>query len=134
MVKSRCQGGKQKMKDRAERFEGRFIRFAASVISLCKRMPRTMGHRQIVDQLIRSGSSVGANVYEAQSAQSTADFISKMEIALKEIRETHYWLALTKEIRLLNGEVLRPTEIECEELTAILAKSVLTAKQNRGER
>jgi four helix bundle protein len=121
------------MNGRTERYEGRFIRFAAAVLALCKRMPREMGYRQIADQLIRSGSSVGANVYEAQSAQSTADFISKMEIALKEIRETHYWLAVIKETKLLEDVVLMAVDAECEELTAILAKTVLTAKKNRTE-
>ena len=82
------------------------------------------------DQVVASTSSFGANMAEAQSAQSRADFISKMEIALKEARETDYWL--TVRYRLTN----RPTDPqkvllqECSEITAMLVASVKTAKAN----
>jgi four helix bundle protein len=116
------------------RFEGRFIRFGVSLLALARQLPRGPIVRHVADQLFRSGSSAGANVTEAQSAQSTADFISKMEIALKEIREAGYWLRVTSEGKLLPTQTLASAIQECEELTAILAKSVITAKAKRQQR
>ena len=76
---------------------------------------RTLGR-----QLIRSGTSIGANVEEGQASQSRADFCSKYSIACKEARETHYWLRLLAETEILKSEQLAPTTQECNELIAIL--------------
>ncbi len=82
----------------------------------------------MVRQLIRSGTSVGANVEEAQAAQSRADFIHKMEIALKELRETRYWLRLLVATDLVPEERMRGLMGEAEELVKIMSKIVVSAK------
>jgi four helix bundle protein len=85
--------------------------------------------RPIADQLLRSGTSVGANTQEARSAESTADFVHKLQIALKEIREAGYWLTLIQQSRLILDPSLPALCKECNEITAMLVASVKTAKQ-----
>src|SRR5690554_5778586 len=81
----------------------------------------------ISKQLLRSGTSIGANVEEAQAAQSKKDFISKMSIAAKEARETHYWLRLLK-----HGEFIIKDDLleDCDELIKLLTSIVKTASEN----
>ncbi|NEQ17895.1 MAG: four helix bundle protein [Moorea sp. SIO3E2] len=75
--------------------------FAVRIVNLCKAMEEKVGvARTLSKQLIRSGTSIGANVEESQAAQSTADFVHKLEIALKEARETRYWLRLLIAVEL----------------------------------
>ena len=69
-------------------------------------MPKNQATRTVGDQLLRSGTSIGANVHEAQDAESTADFIHKLQIALKEAQETAYWLTLVQESELANDLAL----------------------------
>jgi four helix bundle protein len=111
-------------------FQHRFIRFSADVLLLVEKLPKTQTGRHIADQLLRSGTSIGANVQEARSAESRADFIHKMQVALKELRETAYWLEMINCARLCDATTLVDLPSRCEELTAILAKSVITAKKN----
>ena len=80
-------------------------------------------------QLLRSGTSIGANVEEAQSGQSRADFISKMSIALKEARETHYWLRLLDAGEYVSKEKLTELLNESEELKKILAAIIVSSKK-----
>jgi four helix bundle protein len=79
-------------------------------------------------QILRAGTSIGANVSEALAAQSKKDFISKMSIASKESRETHYWLLLINESRLITYD-LRPLLSNCEEIMRILTAIVKTSKE-----
>jgi four helix bundle protein len=82
--------------------------FAVRVVNVCKFLDEQPGvGRTLAKQLIRSGTSIGANVEESQAAQSTADFIHKLEIALKEARETRYWLKL-----LIAAEVISENRLE----------------------
>jgi four helix bundle protein len=111
-----------------ERFQDKYLEFGAEIVLMVSQLPRTTPGRQIADQLLRSGTSVGANVHEAQSAESRADFVHKLQIGLKEIRETAYWLALVEKANLLKNDSLPRLRSRCEELTAILARSVITAK------
>ena len=111
-----------------ERFQDKYLEFGADIVILVKALPRITPGRQIADQLLRSGTSVGANVHEAQSAESSADFVHKLQIGLKEIRETAYWLAIVEKSDLLKSDALTRLIGRCEELTAILARSVITAK------
>ena len=80
--------------------------------------------RTLSNQLLRSGTSVGANVEEAQAAQSEADFVSKYSIACKEARETHYWLRLLAATSTIDASDLQPLETECNELIAILTSII----------
>lgn len=82
------------------------------------------------EQLVSSATSIGANVAEARSAQSRADFISKMEIALKEARETDYWLTVLGRLTINPSESQKALLQECYEITAMLVASVKTAKMN----
>jgi len=111
-------------------FQHRFIRFSAEVLLLVEKLPKTQTGRHIADQLLRSGTSIGANVQEARSAESRPDFIHKMQVALKELRETAYWLEMIHCADLVDPSALGELPGRCEELTAILAKSVITAKKN----
>jgi four helix bundle protein len=83
-------------------------------------------------QLMRSGTSIGANVKEAEHAQSKADFLSKMNIALKEANETSYWLKLLKDTDYLSEGNFKKLNDSCEELISILVKIVVTTKKSLG--
>jgi len=81
-------------------------------------------------QLLRSGTSIGANVEEAQAGQSTADFVAKMSIALKEARETRYWLLLLRDAEIFPSKLLLPILTETEEIIKILYTIIRNTKQN----
>ncbi|WP_297514525.1 four helix bundle protein [Flavobacterium sp.] len=83
-------------------------------------------------QIIRSGTSIGANVEEAIAAQSKRDFISKISIAAKEARETKYWLRLVQESKISNLDVIKPLE-EIEHIINILTKIVKTSQQSESK-
>jgi len=80
-------------------------------------------------QLLRSGTSVGANVEEAQAGQSKADFISKMSIALKEARETNYWLRFIEASEMVKSEKIAEIKKESEEIKKILAAIIVSSKK-----
>jgi four helix bundle protein len=99
----------------------RTFEFAKRIVRLCQVLDEKPGVcRTLGKQLIRSGTSVGANVEEGQASQSQADFLSKYSIACKEARETHYWLRLIAETELVPADRLQPLLQECHELIAIL--------------
>ncbi len=85
----------------------------------------------MTDQLARAGTSVGANIYEAQYAQSKRDFISKLEIALKESSETSYWLKLMHETKRIDDETYQNAEKICGNIRRLLIASCKTAKENK---
>ena len=84
----------------------------------------------LVKQLLRSGTSIGANICEGQSAQSRADFIHKLSIACKEARETHYWLRLLAAAEVVPENQLEELIDEANQLTAILTSITGNAKRN----
>ncbi|KAA6184540.1 four helix bundle protein [Thiohalocapsa marina] len=99
----------------------RTFEFARRVVLLCRVLDGSPGvPRTVASQLLRSGTSIGANVEEAQASQSEADFISKYSIACKEARETHYWLRLIAATEILPEHRLSDLKSECSELIAIL--------------
>lgn len=107
----------------------RTFAFALRIIKLCQSLNNADGiSRTMSRQLLRSGTSIGANVAEAQSGQSKKDFISKMYIACKEARETHYWLRLLCESDIVRESLLKEMMGECNELIAILTSIVKNAK------
>ena len=85
----------------------------------------------MTDQLARAGTSVGANIYEAQYAQSKKDFIAKLEIALKESNETSYWLKLMYETKRIDSQAYQHTEKLCGNIRRLLIASCKTAKENK---
>ena len=82
-------------------------------------------------QLMRSGTSIGANIHEALQGQSKADFTAKMSIALKEVSETEYWLELLRETDYLNEEEYQSIQKDCGEVAKLLTSIVKTSRQNR---
>ena len=113
-----------------EEFGVRTRKMAVRVIALAQALPKTFVGRHIGAQRVRSGTAVGANYCEARGAESRADFTHKMQVTLKELRETAYWLEIARDAGLIPGARLLPLMNEVNELTAICVKSVLTAKAN----
>ena len=119
----------EKIKDIRERA----FAFAVRIVKLCRFLEKqTEVSKSLVRQLIRSGTSIGANLEEAQSGQSKADFISKNSIALKESRETNYWLRLIAETSDFEENVNKGIEDliqESSEITKIIAAIIVSAKK-----
>lgn len=88
-----------------------------------------MDKNVLAKQLLRAGTSIGANVEEAQAGQSKADFISKMSIALKEARETNYWLRLIEASEMIKPEKIVEIKKESDELKKILAAIIVSSKK-----
>ena len=107
--------------------EERLIAFAGSIVTEIRRLPRDIVSVHLAKQLIRSATSPAANYAEARSAESKRDFVHKMQICLKELRETSVWLRL---LGRLGGERRRtdPLIAECRELVAIFVRSIHTAR------
>ena len=98
-------------------------------LKLCQILDQTPGtNRVIANQLLRSGTSIGANVEEAQAGQSKPDFISKLSIACKEARETLYWLKILSETNILPSQKLESITSESNELVAILTSIIKNAR------
>ncbi|MHC1707983.1 MAG: four helix bundle protein [Bacteroidales bacterium] len=111
----------------------RLINFSVSVLALAENLGFGQDVRPIRSQIIRSATSVGANYQESQAASSRADFINKLQIALKELMETIYWLVLIQKKygdSLQLQEIIDPILKESEALRKILSSCILTAKQN----
>lgn len=100
--------------------------FSVKVLKLCDGIK---GHFSITNQLERSATSIGANIHEANYAQSKADFIAKLQIALKECYETEYWLELFVKSELLDRESAKNIYNDCGTLRRILIASINTAKE-----
>ena len=103
--------------------------FAVDIINLVKEL-RTKRESIISNQIGRSGTSIGANIREAQYAHSKADFISKLQIALKEANETGYWLELLLKTGYISDEAYKALDTQCSTLRVLLISSVNTAKRN----
>jgi four helix bundle protein len=112
----------------------RTFEFSVRIVNLCRFLNK-QGYevRDLSRQLIRSGTSIGANVEEAQAAQSTADFISKLKIALKEARETKYWLRLLVATELVKEERLIPLLNEANELMNIIGAIIVKTQNNKNK-
>jgi four helix bundle protein len=109
----------------------RTTQFALRIIRLCASIERGGAAGVISRQLLRSGTSVGAQYREACRARSPAEFISKLEAAIQELDETCYWIELLKRSELVRGSRLAALEQEASELTRMLVASVKTAKKNK---
>ena len=107
------------------------IEFAARIIKLQRYLLKDKKENVIPKQIVRSGTSIGANINEANYGQSKADFISKMHISLKETAETEYWLRLLIKAELLTVKEGESLLKDCLEIKKILISSINTAKKNR---
>lgn len=109
----------------------RTFNFAIQIVKLCQLLDERPGvGRTLSKQLLRSGTSIGANIEEAKAGQSKPDFISKNAISLKEARETHYWLRLLGATEILPQTRLSDLQIEAEELMRIIGAIIISAKNN----
>jgi len=115
--------------------EDRLLEYSANIVSIAEGLPKTRTGNHVAGQLLRSGTSPYANHGEAQAAESSKDFIHKMRICLKELRESKRWLKLIQRIPLIKPAD-RMNEIigETEELIKIFATSIRTAERNRDNR
>ena len=105
--------------------------FAKSIILATRAMRENHIESALTNQLLRCGTSVGANIHEAQFAQGKRDFIAKLEIALKECNESDYWLNLLKETDSIDESSFRDLYNQCMELRRMLVSSITTAKSSQ---
>lgn len=105
--------------------------FALRIVRLFSSLPKTTEAQVLGKQVLRSGTSVGANYREAYRARSKAEFIAKCGDCLREVDETAYWLELLVASGIVSAEKLQPLRQECEELTAIFVTILKTSKENR---
>lgn len=113
-----------------QELEDRLLDFAVRVGGAVDALPDTRLGRHIAAQLVRCGTSAAPNYAEGCGAESKKDFIHKLGISLKELRESRCWLRMVMKGRLLSEGRLTPLLAECEELCNIIAKSLVTAKAN----
>jgi four helix bundle protein len=106
------------------------MNFSVDIINLVKKL-KEQRESIISNQIGRSGTSIGANIREAKYAHGTADFITKMQIALKEANETGYWLELLHKTDYISEEQYNLFESKCKSLRAMLVASINTAKNNK---
>jgi four helix bundle protein len=112
-----------------EKLDERTYKFALRIVRLVSSLPQNTTSQVLGRQVLRSGTSVGANVEEAFGGSSKRDFTNKMSIALKEAKETHYWLRLIKDSALVTAQKIEPLVQESLEIKLILAKTVITSKK-----
>lgn len=102
--------------------------FAKQIVALCREIKSNCRESVLTNQLPRSGTSIGANIHEAQYAQGTKDFISKLEIAQKECFETEYWLELLFDTGYIPEEWYKPLQNDCGAIRRMLIASLNTVK------
>lgn len=103
------------------------MNFAVEIVNLCDSMK---GKSTLTNQLLRSGTSIGANIHEANYASSKADFIAKLQIALKECHETEYWLKLFVKTNIINESIYLKLSGDSGKIRRLLISSINTAKGN----
>ena len=102
--------------------------FAKNIVFLCRNIKSEHKETVLINQLLRSGTSIGANIHEAQYAQGTKDFISKLEIAQKECYETEYWLELLFETGCIEEAIYKSIQNDCGAIRRMLISSLKTIK------
>ena len=112
--------------------EEKCMNFSIRIIGLCKFLNEEKHEYRIADQMFRSGTSIGANVAEAQCAISKSDFIAKLYISLKEANETLYWLRLLQRTQFINNRQFESVNNDCEELKRMLV-SITKKMTDKGD-
>ena len=108
--------------------------FAVAIVRICKQIREERGEKVLVNQLLRSGTSIGANIHEGNYASSRLDFINKFQIALKECYETQYWLDIFRRTEYLTNDEFKRYNDECSKIRKMLTASLKTAKKNEDNR
>ena len=104
--------------------------FALRIIKLYKYLCKDKSEYELSKQILRSGTSIGANIEEAISGQSTKDFLSKLSIAYKEARETHYWLRLLHDSDYIEAKAFESIIFECNELLKLIGSIQKSTKNH----
>ena len=117
------------MKDSELRTKAKSL--ALNIISICDNIDTKKGRGVLINQIIRSATSIGANLHEANYASSKADFINKFHIALKECAETEYWIEMLFGSNCISEEISKQLLQECGIIRRMLVKSINTAKENK---
>lgn len=112
-----------------EKLDERTFKFAVRIVKFVRELPRTTDGRELGRQVLRSGTSIGANVEEAYGTPTKPDFANKMATALKEARETHYWLRLIRESGLVPPQRINSLIQEALEFKLILHQTVKTSRK-----
>ena len=102
--------------------------FAVEIVKLCRNIKETKHESVLTNQLLRSGTSVGANIHESKYAHGTPDFIAKMQIALKECYESEYWLELLNRTGYISDEQYKSLQNNCGQIRRMLISSINTVK------
>lgn len=110
----------------------RLVRFAVAVIKVVDSLPDTPTGKHLANQLLRSGTSPGANYEEARGAESRRDFLHELGVSLKELQESRYWLKVILQSDLVKKPPIEPVVDEAEELARIIGTSQRTARTNMG--
>lgn len=113
---------------KGENISIRLRQFSVQVVRLSQTFPKGVASKHIVQQLVRAATGGGSNYEEARGAESRADFVHKVAVANKEMREALYWLRLAKDAELVANTNVDPLVREADELVAILTSSIRTAK------
>ena len=119
------------MEEKSKKISDRLLDFGVEVIKITGELSKKNINKDIAKQLLRSGTSAGANYEESYGAESRADFIHKLQIVLKELRESLYWFRLIQRSQILKYNKLDNIIDEAEQLCNIIAKSIITTKTNR---
>ena len=104
---------------------------ALHIIAVCDEVDTRKGRGVLVNQIVRSATSIGANIHEANYAASKADFINKFHISLKECGETEYWIEMLAGSNAINEQVSKELLQECGVIRRMLVKSITTAKEKQ---
>ena len=107
--------------------------FAIRIVNMVKYLHENAGEFIMSKQVLRSGTAIGALIRESEFAQSTADYINKFNVALKEANETDYWLNILKDTGYIDEEAYKSIESDCSQLIAILVSSIKTLKNKMNE-
>jgi four helix bundle protein len=115
---------------KGDEISDRLLDLAVRIMRLVQVLPKNIGGRHVAGQVLRSGTSAGANYEEARGAESRADFIHKLGMAWKETRESYCWLKLIHRSQIIKPKLVENLLLESEALSKILARSISTAKRN----
>ena len=107
--------------------------FAVDIINTCTQIRETKIANILINQLLKSGTSIGANIHEGNYASSRADFINKFQIALKECYETDYWLEIFMNSNIMTLEQYNLLHAKCSKIRKLLTASITTAKRNQSK-
>jgi len=121
------------MSDFGRMFDEKCLMFAARIVNLCRFLDKERKGRNIVDQIMRSGMSIGANFAEAECAISDNDFLAKLYISLKECNETLYWLRLLRKVNDIDDKQYISMFTDGEEIKKLLVSIIKTKRSNIGQ-